>query len=83
MWTGVIAQQVGCLPCTQPTQVRFLRPSRRAQQATESIPPSRQSLASSPWRIQYAKNSNNKFHNGDVTGACLSKSMSNGMTVIQ
>ena len=78
---GAMAQRVGHLPCMEPTWVRFLRPSRRAWQATESTPPARQSLASSPWHIRYAKNSNNKSHSGDGTGARSSRSMNNRTTV--
>ena len=83
MRAGVIAQWLRHLPCMRLTRVWFLHPSRRAQQATKSILPARQSLASYSWHIRYAKNSNNKSHNGNVTGACSSKLMSNRMTVIQ
>ena len=82
---GAIAQRVGHLPCTQPTRVQFLYPSRRVCQATETIPPARKSLASYPWHIRYARNSNNKSHNGDVTVARSSKideQQDNGATVL-
>ena len=67
---------------TAADRVRFLCPSWRAQQATESVPPARQSLASYPWHILYAKNSNSKSHNGDVTGTRSSKLMNNGMAAL-
>ena len=78
----ILAQRVERLPCMRPTWVRFLCPSKRVRQATESIPTAWQSLASCLWHIRYAKNSSNKSHNEDVTGAHSSKSMNNGTTVL-
>ena len=76
----LIAERVVCLPCTGPTQVRLLSP-QRAWQATESILPKWQGLASYLWHIRYAKNSS-KSHNRDVTGVCSNKLMNKRTTVL-